>query len=232
MAKASVSIESEERTLSGRLFTPQEPNGSAVVFVHGFGVRGRSCEQYAKRIVQNGITGLTFDLGGHGDSSGDVSELSVNDHLADLTRAYDYIAAQQGLGINPQRIGVAGMSYGGYLAALLSPDRAVKSLFLRSPPLYPESVRDAPRDAYTLNGVLYGEPDRASSALSALRGFAGRVVLVVSEHDEVVVPRITDIYKEAIQNGEQKVLEGVQHNLDKAAQELFRPLVVEWAESL
>ncbi len=233
MARQKVSIESEGRTLSGRLFVPQDPNGGAVLFVHGFGAIGRTCEQYAKPAVQKGITSLCFDLGGHGDSTGDTSELSVNDHLADTRNAYDYLVEEQDeVKIDPERIGIAGMSYGGYLAAQVCADRVVKSLLLRSPPLYPERLKDKPRKEYSDTEALSARLNVSMSALSALRSFAGSLILVVSELDTVVVPAITDAYLEAAPTCEQITLKHTGHMLDAASQQIFKPLVTEWSTDL
>lgn len=232
MARVRTSIETGEKALAGDLFVPGTPNGSAALFVHGFDSEARTNKQYTRELLKNGTACLTFDLSGHGKSTGIQDELSVNDHLADVALVYDYLISQQELEVDPERIGIAGMSYGGYLAVLLSAERRAKSLLLRSPPLYPGHLRSEPRAEYTDNEALGTEPEEDNSTLAAARRFGGSVVLVVSEHDTVVRPYITDAYGEALKYGERRVLEGVGHALDAEAQRQFKPIVTAWAEKL
>jgi dienelactone hydrolase len=232
MAKVNVTIEDANGDLAGNLFVPQEPNGSAALFVHGLNSHGHTNIQYARLLGREGVTALTFDLSGHGNSKGEFSELSVDDQLGDVRRAYDFLAGQQKVEVDPERIGIAGMSYGGYLATLATKDRAVKSLLLRSPPLYPERLHDKPRALYNDSEALYAEVEADNPALVALREYGGKVVLVVAEDDGIVLPRVTDAYRDAMNNGSYVVLEGARHILDKRDQETFRPLVVGWTKEL
>jgi uncharacterized protein len=232
MSKVNVTIEGAAGELAGNLFVPQQPNGSAALFVHGLHSHGHTNIQYARLLGREGVTALTFDLSGHGKSEGDFSELSVDDHLGDVARAYDFLAGQERVDVDPERIGIAGMSYGGYLATLATGERAVKSLLLRSPPLYPQRLRGTPRAEYNDSEALYAEVEADNPALVALRGYSGKVLLVVAERDDIVLPRVTDAYRDAMPDGRQVVLEGARHILDKRDQETFRPLVVGWTKEL
>lgn len=232
MAKLKVSIPNGERILSTVLFIPQKPSGGSALFVHGFQSQGRTNEQYAKKLAQNGIASLVFDLGGHGKSTGNTDTLSVLDHLADLTRVYDYLLAQEEVKLDPHRIGVAGMSYGGYLACLLTASKTPKSLLLRSPPLYPEKLLVKSRNEYTDAEALRTIPSPSNPALTLLSSFAGKVVLVNSEKDTVLPPSTIQGYNDALNNGQEHILEGAAHSLDSKTQLLFTPIVLEWASSL
>lgn len=230
MAKHRVEIKNGRNSLEGRLFVPQQPIGSAVLFVHGFGSNGRTNEQYAKQASQRGVTSLTFDLGGHGYGTENNNDLSVNHHLEDANCAYDLLSSSEG--VDSSRIGIAGMSYGGYLAILLSVDKVAKSLLLRSPPLYPHALRYKPRREYTEKEALRTDPDANNPAVAAIRGFTGKVLLVVSEHDSVVPTSITDVYKDNAFDLEEVVLPGAQHKMDGSALQLLKPMVLEWAMGL
>lgn len=230
MARHRVSVEGDSNNPVDRLFVPERPNGSAVLFVHGFSSNGRSNEQYAKKVAPRGITGLTFDLPGHGSRADNNPDASVDTHLEKAAAAYDFLASQPG--IDRERIGVAGMSFGGYLALLLSDVRPVKSLLLRSPPMYPDRLRGMPRSAYTNEEALAPVREPDNTALIALSKFGGRVTLVTADSDEEVVSAVTDGYQEVGHDVEEKILPNTGHRLTAEAQELFKPLVVAWAESL
>lgn len=232
MAGRRVTIENGRGVeLPGRLFVPQEPKGSAALFVHDYYAQGVLNEQYAKQAMDLGVTCLTFDLGGHGDHTDeDPSTLSVNDHLSDVIAAYDSLAEQGG--VDPGRIGAAGMGYGGYLASLLSGTRAIESLLLRSPPLYPDALRDEPRAEYDDEEALPDAPEPDNPALMNLRGFTGKVVVVTAGNDESVPPAITDAYEAAAPKVETRELPGAGHCLDPGSQHVFRAMVLGWAIQL
>jgi dienelactone hydrolase len=233
MAKVDITIESGTRELAGNLFVPQEPSGATALFFHGMYSQGRSSAQYAKFLGREGVSALTFDLSGHGSSQDELSRLSVAQHMEDARAAYDYLLSQDQVPVDPERLGIVGSSYGGYLATLLSAERPIKSLLLRSPPLYPEALYDRPRQTYTDDEALYTPPEADNPALAALRAYSGRVLLVVSEHDTVVVPAVTDAYHDAIVNGEQMILAGATHALvDPVSKEAFKAMVVDWARAL
>src|SRR5215831_3998036 len=113
MAKATIA--SEGRVLVGRLFVPEKVE-RGVLIVHGYGAEGRTCDQYGKLLKGLGTMSLVFDLSGHGQSAGIREELSVADHVADVQNAYAYLTSQAG--VDPEHVGIVGMSYGAYLAAL------------------------------------------------------------------------------------------------------------------
>jgi len=120
----TVSIPSAHGAIAATLFLPEQTDvtGSAVLFIHGLhssqaGYRPRA-EAVANRL---GAVALTFDLSGHGASGGDRSSISIAEHLDDATAAYDRLL--EGAEVDPGRIGVAGASYGAYLATLLTTRR-------------------------------------------------------------------------------------------------------------
>lgn len=227
MARQRITFESAGRELHGRLFVPEQATQGSILFVHGFGARGRSCEQYAKKLVQAGITCLTFDLSGHGDSEGNVCELSFKDNLEDVCVAYDQLNDQK----KNESLRVAGMSFGGNLAAMATALRPIASLLLRSPPCYPKALLDVPRSEYASEDVLVIEPEPDNPALHAIRSFAGHVSLVVSEFDEIIPTAVTDAYTQAANNCTKTILNGASHSLDAETQQQFQPVLMSWATS-
>jgi len=106
------------RSLHGRLFGPAEQR-PGVLFVHGLHSTQAGYAERAEALAEAiGAVCLTFDLGGHGESEGSQPSLSLADHIGDVVVAYDRLVAERD--VDPGRIGVAGASYGGYLAAVLT----------------------------------------------------------------------------------------------------------------
>ena len=183
-----VSFASGERLLAGTLVSPDEPSGAAVLFVHGLGsARSTNIERAQAVAEQNSATCLAVDLGGHGDSTGRLTQMTPRMNAADVVAGYDQLATVAG--VDPARIGVCAASYGAYLSVLLSAHRPVARLLLRAPALYADDRFDV-----ALGQRRFGDAASAPTPLAHLAHFAGPVTLVESEHDEVIDHGIVEAY--------------------------------------
>jgi len=221
-----LNFDSGPRRLAGHLFSPEEgaASGMAVLFIHGSDSDQGGYRNRAEAVTDSlGATCLTFDLSGHGESSGSREEVSARDHRDDCLAAFDLLAGRRG--VDSSRIGVCAASYGAYLAALLIADRPVGSLLLRAPALYPDSDLD-----------LAGGPPRSGvevpEAAASLRNVAGRegpVLIVESERDEIIPHAVVEAYLSACRNGRHELMPDVGHRLDsERSRALFIQIVVEW----
>jgi pimeloyl-ACP methyl ester carboxylesterase len=175
-----------------------------ILFLHGL---NSSHAGYVARAeaaaVELGAVSMTFDLSGHGASSGDFYSLSIADHLDDALAAYDRLLEERE--VDPGRIGVAGASYGAYLAALLTARRPVARLALRVPALYADADMSVPVRARSGAGP-------ADAAYDALRRFAGAVLLVESGNDPLSA-RTVPIYREASPQARHTLMKDAVHEL-------------------
>lgn len=196
------------RGLAGRVFGPVESR-PGLLLVHGIDSSQYGYLERAEAAVERlGAVCLTFDLGGHGESEGARSTLSIRDHLEDVVSAYDRLVAERD--VEPTRIGVAGASYGGYLAALLTTRRPVARLALRAPMLYDDADFDVPRAARRPPV----EAPATSVALEAVARFGGAVLIVESERDPAVAPMIR-AYHAARPELEHVLIADAGHELDR-----------------
>jgi hypothetical protein len=108
--------------------------------------------------------------------------------MADVLAAFDALARHPAFDLDA--IGVVGRSYGGYLAVLLTRERAVRWLALRVPALYKDdhwTAAKAEIDRTELerfrSEVVTPERNRA---LAACAKFRGDVLVVESERDDFV----------------------------------------------
>jgi predicted phosphoribosyltransferase/dienelactone hydrolase len=136
-AERRVRIPRDGLELAGILATP--PGGGPfplVIFAHGLGSGKDSPRNVAiaKRLVEEGIATLLFDLSGHGESPPDPRDGEAA-FVADVAAAFEWSAAQPGL--DRERIGIAGSSLGATVAAMaVAAGRARPStLVLRAPPM-------------------------------------------------------------------------------------------------
>ncbi len=180
--------------IKATLFPPEnmKPQNPGVLFIHGWGTDETHYVERAAAVAEKGGICLTFDLRGHGGSGGEFASFSRADHLQDALAAYDFLVAQKG--VDKHRIGLCGVSYGGYLASILSSKRNVRWLALRSPALYKNDNFTAPTARLIANDANVfsqrGIKTQDNIALHALSKFPGSVLLVESEED-TVVPRAT-----------------------------------------
>jgi len=97
------------------LLTPDtcENPQTVVIYVHGFAShqRGEKALYFGERFVARGDAYLTFDLRGHGASSGTMEELTVSRAIEDLEAVVDWVHARF------TRCVVIGSSLGGQVAA-------------------------------------------------------------------------------------------------------------------
>jgi len=125
------------KTLRGVLHLPAAAASApapAVVLFHGFtGNRMESHWMFVKcsrALAQAGIASLRFDFYGSGESDGEFRQMTLSGELAAGRAAVAFLRKQAG--IDPQRVGLLGLSLGGTVAACLAPGAEAKSLVLWS----------------------------------------------------------------------------------------------------
>jgi len=125
------------RTLRGMLHLPAASVAKplpAVVFFHGF--TGNRMEAHwifvkcSRALAKAGLASLRFDFYGSGESDGDFREVTLSGEIADGRAAVAFLRAQTG--IDPERIGLLGLSLGGAVAATLAPGVHAKAVVLWS----------------------------------------------------------------------------------------------------
>ncbi len=184
VATKPVNIWSDGTRLSGDLFYPKDMKpGSklpAIILCHGWGgVRSHLNAAYARQFASHGYVVLTFDYRGWGDSDSrlvirgpmpkpdEKGEVTVRaqairelvdpfDQAEDIVNAISFIEGEPG--VDPQRIGLWGSSYGGghvlYVAAqdsrvkcVVSQVASMDSSLIGQSPLYPGGAERAHREA-------------------------------------------------------------------------------------
>jgi dienelactone hydrolase len=190
--------------IDGTLFHPEELKGSnpAVLFIHGWGGSEEHYREGARKIAGLGAICFTITLRGHGETSHQRETVSRTDNLHDALTALDRLLAEEG--VDSQRIGVVGSSYGGYLAALLTRERNVRWLGLRAPALYKDEGFERPKRQLNQDPDLHAFRRRPVSpadnlALECCARFQGDVLVVESEHDTVIPHQVIANYLNALQ---------------------------------
>ena len=233
----AIAIKVDGQEIAGTLIRPATMV-PGMLFVHGW---GGSQEQYvlrAKEIAALGCVCLTINLRGHGETGDQRHTVTREDSLHDVIAAYDVLAMQPG--IDPSAIAVVGSSYGGYLATILTSLRPVRWLALRVPALYRDEDWALPKEElkkYGLDtfrrGPVLPEENRALAACAA---FEGDVLIVESEHDDIIPHPVIANFMAAFQKAHSvtyRVIEGADHGLtDEVWQHAYTSLLVNWATEM
>lgn len=206
-----------------------------VLFVHGWGGSQAQDLVRAREAAGLGCMCMTFDLRGHVATQIQRETVTREDNLRDLLAAYDALVARRG--VDSSAIAVVGSSYGGYLAALLTTMRPVCWLALRAPALYKDADWDKPKlhchvdpdlPAYRRRSVRWQE----NRALAACTRFTGDVLIVESQHDDIIPRAVVRNYISALCNARSltaRVIEGADHGLStEPAQRAYTSLLLNW----
>jgi alpha-beta hydrolase superfamily lysophospholipase len=233
----TIEIEVEKERIEGTVIAPAK-RLPGVLFVHGW---GGSQEQYharAREIAELGCVCLAFDLRGHGGTKEQQETVTREDNLQDVVAAYDRLVAHPM--VEKEAVAVIGSSYGGYLATILSTMRPVHWLGLRVPALYKDEDWALPKvelRKYGLAAFRRGPVSpRQNRALAACATFAGDVLIIESEHDDIIPHPVIANYLSAFQKPHSltyRVIQEADHRLSKEAwQQTYTALLVAWISEM
>jgi uncharacterized protein len=233
----AVEIAVDDQRIAGTLVAP----GTlipGVLFVHGWGGNQQHYLARARQIAALGCVCLTFNLRGHAETEPQHETVTREDNLRDLVAAYDLLAGQPM--VDRASIAVVGSSYGAYLAAILTSLRPVRWLALRVPALYKDEDWALPKQQLKKYGLaayrrLAISPDE-NRALGACAAFEGDVLIVESEHDDIIPHPVIANYMAAFEKAHSltyRVIEGADHGLSEEPwQQAFTTLLVNWATEM
>jgi dienelactone hydrolase len=213
----AISFEHAGERLEGTLSMPTigKPPYPAVIFFHGMTSSQDKYIPMAQALAAQGVAGMTVNIRGHGKSGGTLDDLTAAELETDGLATYDFLAKQKGIDL--QRIGICGGSFGALLAATASASRDVKSMLLRVPAAYTEAMRRTRIQEIMANqeGVFFDIKDaRSTPAVNALRDFKGKLLVVASEKDNIIPAAIPQAFYDAAQHAthrEFEVMHGAPH---------------------
>lgn len=233
MQKTQRIFTAEGESLDGTLYFPQgKGKFPGVVIYHGRGSRKERYTDRAEILAKNGFLTLIFSFRGCGLSSGELKDQTIERGLQDAVLGYDHLANQEQ--VDQERMGIYGASFGGYLAALVTEKRPVKSLVLAAPAIYknewwtltPESVSDEAEEFRQSGGFS------DSIAIQAIRNYSGSLLVIKHERDEVIPERVTSAFFNHATSARKKemfVLKNAPHALqDKKLRDQSNQVTAEW----
>lgn len=177
-------------------FTGKRP---VILAIHGWTSEMARYPERIAPLIKMGWTGLLFDMRGHGETGGELKQLSAKDHHQDCLSAYDYIKSIEDA--DTENITVFGSSYGGYQACLLVAKRPVKNLILKAPAQYDDvlfGVPDKQRSPETMQYRSRHHNPQDNMTLKAINNFKGNILFIECEKDEQVPKQVINDYRDAI----------------------------------
>jgi pimeloyl-ACP methyl ester carboxylesterase len=232
-----IDIPVDDQQISATLVTPATVV-PGVLFLHGWGGNQDQYLARAREIAALGCVCLTVDLRGHAGTKAQQQTVTREDNLRDALAAHDKLVSHRL--VDRSAIAVVGSSYGGYLATILSSLRPVRWLALRVPALYRDEDWALPKEQlkkYGLAAYRRGSvsPDK-NRALGACAAFKGDVLIVESEHDDIIPHPVIENYLVAFRNAHSltyRVIEGADHALSEAPwQQAYTSHLVNWATEM
>ncbi|HEY0179933.1 MAG TPA: alpha/beta fold hydrolase [Dokdonella sp.] len=229
-----VSLAVDGERLDGSMLSPAEAL-PGVLFVHGWGGSQEQDLSRARQAAGLGCVCLTFDLRGHEPESQQWRTVTRAQNLADIVAAYDWLAQKPN--VDASSIAVVGVSYGGYLASILTSLRQVRWLALRSPALYKDEGWEVAKRDLHLDADLPAYrrrriPWQENRALRACEAFTGDVLIVEAEHDDTVPHTVIENFVAAFvrtRSLTSRVIAGADHGFSqKRAQQDYTATLIKW----
>lgn len=169
------------------------------------------------------------------DSSWPRAALKAMSRPDALQQVFDDHEALVG-GLRGGPMAVVGFSFGAYLGTYLATIHPVRCLVMRSPALYPDKDWSLPkakldrRDLVAYRQTLH--TPESNGALSACARYDGDVLLVDSENDQVIPPRVIASYEAAFTNARsltRYTIKQADHQLtDPHWQAEYRDVLLGW----
>jgi alpha-beta hydrolase superfamily lysophospholipase len=183
------------------------------VIIHGAGqARRQRYYAIADELLSRGIGVVLFDFSGHGESTGELKELSLARRQKQATAVIDHFVPPS------SSLYLIGSSMGAQTLCDVLPHcqtrNQVAAILLLCPAIYAAAVHD----------LLFGNPEftsilrtpnswESSLAPGILQNFPGKIVIARGTADEVISPAVINLLKNAAHNATLKEYEGVTHQL-------------------
>lgn len=234
MKITDIKIPGNDYGLAATMFYPGKVKQKipAVLFFHGMiSQRKPRTNGRAQALAEKGIAALTFDFRGCGETPGDVRKTTYRQWFEDALLAYDFLISQDS--IDQDRIGVCGKSFGGYMAALTSQRRMVKSMVVHAPATYNDSGFDHPYNFDTKARYEFRISRKAlyTMPIRAIEAYLNPFLVVGSQFDNLCPSSLVEGYYNHAASKQKKLvwIKGADHPLSRAEwNQEYIDLLIDW----
>lgn len=181
------------------------------VILHGAGKANRKrMYNLAQALLERGVGVVLFDFSGHGDSSGDLSELSLSRRQMQAQEVIDSLLPDD------SSLYLIGFSMGGQTLCDILPRYLERTLgiLLCCPAMYSESARDLKFGNPEFTAILRTPGNwNESTAPAHLEAYSEPTIIAMGTEDKVIPPEVVELYKRSAQQLIYKEYPGVDHKL-------------------
>lgn len=220
-------------TIRGMLHMPDGAKSKVpgVVMYHGF--TGNCMESHwifvkLSRVLEKaGIASARFDFYGSGNSDGQFSDMTPQTELNDAKAVLDFMRTNDR--VDPARIGILGLSMGGYIAGITAGDNRdiVKSLCMWAPA---GNIKDIFKNCmetnievgeglYDIGGLMLNAAAYRSAAsidhMARTCKFDKDICIIQGTNDQSVPYSVGLKYKNALDNAEFHPIKGSDHTFER-----------------
>ena len=193
-----------DKKISYRIYGNDQPK---VLFLHGAGKATQDLlVNLANELSQLRISSVTFDFPGHGKSTGNILDSSLEER---------YLIANEVVKRTGANESVIAFSMSGQIAINLSNIHNIKNLVLCAPAIYCDSVFTIPFGNQNFSDSIRTGQSYLDSPTTQnnLENFAGNVYLVTSDNDAVIPDGVLDIIRRKSKNFEEIIILNSDHRL-------------------
>ncbi|UCD04044.1 MAG: alpha/beta hydrolase [Candidatus Woesearchaeota archaeon] len=133
---------SRTQKLVGILTRPEGNNLPLVIIGHGLtsGKSSKSVTAISRALLKNSIASLRFDISAHGESEGNIEEITISKAVEDLKSAFNFVRNLDW--VDKHRIGLLGSSFTGVVSVIfVAKYNNIKILALKCPALDYTEIR-------------------------------------------------------------------------------------------
>jgi dienelactone hydrolase len=231
MKKQNIEFKVGDEILRGSLFIPGG-NGPfpGIVSYHGRGSNRKNYLPMAENLAQKGIMALAFDFRGCGESDGEFKDQTHGMGIEDGKAALEFLLTQN---VEKTRIGIQGTSFGGFITGMVLNDYDfIKSVVLRAPSAHSDKTLDHKgevEDGYFATRENWIN----SSSYKGLEKFKGKLLVIESEKDELLLSEEVEKYYNVATTAAKRKLflhKDATHSLsdNPKAMEEFYAVAINW----
>lgn len=197
----TIQIPSETSSLACSLFAPEKANcKNPVLFLYG-GSYNRGKERFyewQEFLSRQKVCSLSFDYSGCGESVGVFAKSSLSNRIRDAGVVIEWIVST----FRPASLSLYAGSMGAYVACSLAAtyQQLVQKLLLFGPAAYSQDAHHLQLNRQFTETLRQLSSWRNSLSFSWIGAFSGKLLIVISEKDEVVPLPIATRY---LQSAEQ-----------------------------
>jgi len=170
--------------LKGDLYASAQVDCSTII-LHGAGKSSRTTfSRLRYHLCLNGFSSVGFDFVGHGETGGEIQETTLRGRTEQAAEVIKHKC--QG------PLTLIGASMGAYSAVKLTEHFEVENLILLVPAVYTPRAYEVPFGPRFSAMIREPESWADSDAFDTLSNFAGSIIIIAAEFDDVIPSKLID----------------------------------------